>query len=149
MAGGLFTVAVRLPGVTQFSGATPVVTFQEYSNLNAQAPNVTAKLVGYSYNAGGTPVHDATLTLRRPGGANADEFILLEERLAANSGAVNSFSELCGEDGTVVPRQFGLFAAAQPPVIGDLVSTGETYQLFLVTAAKNGSATFTAWYSIG
>ena len=101
------------------------------------------------YNAGAAgAIHDVTVTLRRPGGANADEFIPLESRLAANGDAVNSFVEICGPGGVVVPRQFGLFAAAQPPVVGDLVATGETYELFVVTANKNSAATFTCWYAV-
>ncbi len=144
---GVFTIAVRLAtAADQFDPANgPVVTFNEYTNLNAAPPSTTARLIGYAYNSGATPTPTIVVTLRRPGGANADEFILLENR-TGTSGNIASFTTICGPDGQVVPRQFGIFGTAIPPV--GPVMTGETYQLFVSTTGKNSAATFTAWYSV-
>lgn len=148
MADGVFTVVARIEAAaTQFSAAFETVSFAEYTDINAAPPSVVARLIGYSYNAGATAtMHDVIVTLRRPGGANADEFIPLESRLAVNGGAVNQFVTMCSGDGFVVPRQFGRFGTTQPPI--PAVATGETYQLFVETANKNSAATFTAWYAV-
>lgn len=147
MSAGLFTVEVRIATAgTQFSIASPVVTFAEYSDINTRGPGTHARLVGYYYNAGGGAVHDVTVFLNRPGAANSDQRVLLDERLASNNEAVNSLTNVCGPDGIVVPKQFGIYSTVQPPV--GAVQTGETYQLFVLTAGKNSAATFGAWYSI-
>ena len=148
-ANGLFLVELQLDGATQFVSTSPVVTFNEYANINTLGPSVTARLVGYWYNAGGGAVHDVTIFLARPGSADVDRRILLEERLAANSEAVNSLSTTCGPDGFVVPKEYGLGYTAQPVAPGAVNLTSEdTFQLFIETANKATTATFGAYYSI-
>jgi len=139
----VFRVQVRLGGATQFSAATPIVTFQEGTGINGQlAPDQAARIMGYAYNSQGA-AHTVRLVLAAAAGGNADEEIILE----APSAAVNSFTQLCGPDGLVVPRRFGIESVAQPPV--GTVTSAQTFVALFSTVGKAAAATFSLWYKVG
>lgn len=146
---GLITVKIEIPTVTQYVATSPVVTFREVIDINAHPPSVTARIIGYSYNVGGA-ANDARLVLTPAGSATGtDEDIILENRLTANSEAVNSFTDACGPQGRVVPRRYGIEATAQPPALpADGVTSAETYQVFFSTLLKDANGTFYLWYVI-
>lgn len=146
---GLITVKIELAGAAQYVATSPVVTFQEVININAQPPSVTARIIGYAYNVAGT-ANDARLVLTPPGSASGtDEDIILENRLTSASEAVNNFTSPCGPGGVVVPRRYGIEATSQPPALpGDGIASAETYQVFFSTALKDGDGTFYLWYAI-
>ena len=139
---GLFTVRVRVAGATQFVSTSPIVTFNEFTDLNGTSQSTTARIHGYAYNSAGA-AHNVRLVLTPPAAATgADEDIILE----APSSTINSFSNLCGPGGIIVPRQYGIVANAQPPA-GNVI-TGETYQLFFSTTGKADAGTLYVWYSV-
>jgi len=145
---GLYTVKLSIAGATQFVSTSPVCTFNEFVALNGMPTDVNARIVGYSYTTTGA-AHDLRVVLTPPtfatGGA-AD--IILENRLAANSEEVSEVTQICGPDGLVVPRRYGIEATAQPFTIASAVSAATTYQLFVSTAAKAAAGTFYIWYRI-
>ncbi len=146
---GLITVKIQIAGVTQYSAATPAVTFREVIDINAHPPSVTARIIGYSYNVAGA-ANDVRLVLTPAGSASGtDEDLILENRLTSASEAVNNLISACGPSGRVVPRRYGIEATAQPPALpGDGVVSGETYQVFLSTLLKDDDGTFYLWYVI-
>ena len=144
MSAGLVNIRVRVDA-GDFSSNDPIVTFQEVvSDFNSQPPDITARIVGYSYNSDGRE-HDVRLVLTPPGqptGTDQDIPIRIES-------GINSFTSLCGPDGIVVPRRYGLSSDAQPPATpGDAVVSGETYQVYFSTQNKIDAGTFYLWYQI-
>lgn len=143
---GIITVETRIATAgTQFTTGSPVVNFAEYTLINQASASFTARIIGYAYNSGATVTPTVVVTLRRPGGANADQFIVLENR-TGDTGNVTNFTTICGSKGLVVPKQFGVFGTVIPPV-GNL-TTGESYQLFVSTTGKNSAASFICWFSV-
>jgi hypothetical protein len=144
---GLYTIRSRVTGATQFDATNPIVTFIEFqtagSNLNTLPPEYTARIVGYAYNSHGA-AHDVSLLLRPPANTvpNADDQIVLEQLTG-----INSFTNMCGPDGLVVPRQYGIAASNQQPPTTQ-ITTAETYRVFFSTTNKANDATFFLWYRI-
>ena len=119
-----------------------MVTFREATDVNAMPPNYAAHIMGYAYNSEGA-AHTVRLVMAPGVAGNADEEILLE----APTSTLSSFTNLCGSDGIIVPRIFGLNDVAQPPAVTTTVGT--TYQVLFSTTDKDGAATFSLWYKIG
>lgn len=139
----MFLVQCRLStAATQFSAATPIVTFIEQLTVAPTPSDWSPRILGYSYNSQG-PAHTVSLVMGPAGFANADEGIPLE----TPAGTVNSFSQLCGAGGIVVPRRIGFESTAQPPG-APFVTNGAPFQLFFSTTNKNGAATFRCWYTV-
>ncbi len=141
---GLITLKSTVTGATQFSNASPFCTFREvFTQLNSEPPNVVARIVSYGYNSTGA-AHTVRLVLTPPAAATGgDEDIILE----APTSTVNSFSNLCGPDGIVVPRQYGFSGTDEQPLTTQIVSA-ETYQLFFSTVGKAAQGTLYVTYKI-
>lgn len=145
---GVITIRSRITGAAQFDPTTgPIVTFAEWfgggTTPTALAPSYTARIMGWAYNSQGA-AHNASLLLRPPANVvpNADDQIVLQTMTNQNS-----FTNMCGPDGIVVPRQFGIAASNQQPPTTQLL-TGEFYQVFFSTTNKAADGTFFLWYRI-
>lgn len=111
-------------GAAQFTGAVGagLVTWITGYGFLTKGPNLTAGILGYSYDAGGV-AHTGTLVLRRPGGA-ATERVVMEDRTN-----ITNFAEICSGDGLIVPR-----------------SRTQIWELAFVTVAKAATGTLTVWW---
>lgn len=148
---GIYTIASRLTGAVQFDPTNPIVTFLEFAqaggapnaNLNVLPPSMSARIVGYAYTSLGDP-HAVRLTLRPTYNVipNLDQEIILR-----NEASVSTFGSMCGPDGIVVPRNFGIAAVDQQPPVAT-ITTAETFRVFLSTTGKTDAATFFLWYRI-
>jgi hypothetical protein len=107
------------------------------------APSITARILGFSYNSLGA-AHDVRLTLRGPSNVvpNLDDEIILR-----SESGINNFAEVCGPDGLVVPREFGIAASNQQPPTSPITTAG-TYRVFFSTTNKADAGTFILWYRI-
>lgn len=123
-------------GAGQFSAAAAIVSFTEMTDINAMSPNMSARIMGYSYNSQGA-ANDAVLVMAPSAAAAADQQIVLE-----NLTGINNFTSACGPGGIVVPRVFGV-------VNGSSFTSGATYVVLFSTTGKAGDGTFTLWYAIG
>lgn len=145
----MFTLKLTIAGATQFVDTSPILTFTEYTDLNAMPPNFAAHILGYSYDVMGTAT-TARLVAR---GANVargtTEEVIFENRDgSASAPAVNSLSQICGPQGLVVPRRYGFEATVQP-IPQTLSGDTDTYQLFFSTTLKDDDGTLIVWYKIG
>lgn len=125
----MIRVVSTVAGAGQFSAAAAIVTFIEQTNVNLLPSHVGARIMGYSYNSLGA-AHDATLTLASAAGVAVNLQINLEVQTG-----INSFSEICGPDGIVVPR--------------DGNGSGNTFVVLFSTVGKANDGTFQLWYTIG
>jgi hypothetical protein len=144
---GIYTIRSRITGATEFSATNPIVNFDEFSvqlgtGLNLP-PSFTARIIGWAYNSQGA-AHNALLTLRPPSNVvpNADDQIVLQTMTAQNN-----FTQACGPDGIVVPREFGIAASNQQPPTSTIL-TAATYRVFFSTTGKVDAGTFFLWYRI-
>jgi hypothetical protein len=143
------TYRITVTGVTQFSAATPIATFNEQYPLNAAGDNVVARLHMVSYNSLGT-AHEVNLRLSPGIAAAANLEIPLRVASATTTPAtLNSFSVICGEDGQIVPRQTGLINNATQAPTDPFPSPGTSYILLFSTTSKDDDGTLTIVYSIG
>ena len=146
MSAGLINIKVRIAGAVDFVATSPIVTFREVS-LGPFPVNYTARIVGYSYNSIGNAQDVRLVMTPRATATGGDQDIILESKVGVPN-RVNSFAEVCGPGGIVVPRRYGLEATAQPPVTADLVTVGEIYEVFFSTLNKSNDGTFYLWYQI-
>lgn len=145
---GVYLIRSRITGATQFDGVAPIVTFNEFlggtgTQFPALPPSMTARILGYSYASLGA-AHTIRLSLRSPLNVvpNLDDEIILRSQ-----SDVNTFAEVCGPDGLVVPRNFGISASNQQPPVSTITSQA-TFQVFFTTTGKADAGTFMLWYRI-
>jgi hypothetical protein len=141
----MFQNVVTLTGATQFGAATAVATFLEQINILTASPTIAPRILGYSYNSLGAA---ATVTLRlSPTVASA---VNLQVDLETPTAAVNSFTNVCGKGGVVVPRQFGLtndgLADQTLDVALGLPNSALPLVLLFTTVGKDNTATFRVWW---
>ncbi len=125
----MFLVENTVAGVVQFSAAVAAVTFLEETELTDLPSNYAARIFGYSYNSLGT-AHTVSLTLAPAAGVANNLIIPIETPV----GLVNSFVNICGKEGIVVPRD---------------QTTGVSFVALFSTVGKDDDATFRLWYAIG
>lgn len=146
------TIRITVAGVTQFSAATPITTFNEFESLDSiidRGDNIVARLHMISYNAEGT-AHEVNLSLSPAVGSAASLQIPIRLANAATTPTtLNSFLIACGEDGTLVPRQTGLINNATQAPTDPFPTPGASYVLLFSTVGKDDDATITIVYSIG
>lgn len=141
----MFQNAITLAGATQFSAATAVATFLENNTVTTLGPNFAPRILGYSYNSLGAA---ATVTLRlSPATGSA---VNLQIDLETPAAAVNSFTNICGAGGVIVPRQFGLQNSATQALDTALGTPNVAAPLVLLftTTGKTGAGTFRVWWDI-
>lgn len=127
----MYLVTSTLAGAAQFSAAAAIVTFLEDGQLTSQPPNKAARILGYSYNSLGTA---ATVNLRLAPAAGVAAN--LEIPLETPASAVNSFTNICGPGGLVVPRTA-------------MAGGGVSFVVLFSTVGKDDAGTFRLWYAIG
>jgi len=91
--------------------------------------DIQIALIGYSYNSQGA-AHTQRLYLTPTGVTDANFQIELFNNLAGTAG--NSFANLCGRNGVVVPRY-------TPPSV--------PFELRLTTVGKTDDGSITVWYT--
>lgn len=140
----MFQNLITLPSTTQFVATTPVATFLERTTVTTLPPNVAPRILGYSYNSLGTA---ATVTLRlSPATGSA---VNLQIDLETPTSAVNSFTHMCGRDGFVVPREFGLQNNGTTQVIDQTFgapNNATPLVMLFTTTSKDNSGTFRVWW---
>lgn len=141
----MFQVEITIAGANDFSAASAITGFVDAGNPAPTNPSYAPKIIGYSYASLGA-AHTWSLVLAPAAGLAANLSSPLELPPAQ---AGNTFARTCGKEGIVVPRRFGLFAAAQPPVPADLVTTNVPYVLLFSTTGKADDGTFRVWYDWG
>lgn len=144
------TIRITVADATQFSAATPITTFNEIIPINAMASgNVVARLHLVSYNSLGA-AHGVNCRLSPAVGAAANLEISIRVASATTTPAtLNSFNNLCGEDGMLVPRQIGLINNASQAPTDPFPTPGASYVLLFSTTDKAAAGTLTVVYSIG
>ncbi len=134
---------ITLTGATQFAATTAVATFLEQTDITTLGPSLVPRILGYSYNSLGA-AQTVTLNLSPAVGSAAN----LQIQLEAPTTTVNSFSEICGNGGTVVPRRFGRtnsVGQGLDTALGTINNTAPLVLLF-TTAAKDNTGTFRVWW---
>ena len=141
----MFQNVITLTAATQFVVTTPAATFLEQTVITTLGSTIAPRILGYSYNSLGAA---ATVTLRlSPGTASA---VNLQIDLETPATAVNSFTEICGRGGFIVPREYGFTnAGAADPTLNVALGTPNNAApllLLFATAGKDNTATFRVWY---
>lgn len=142
----MFMNEITLTGVTQFGATTAVATFLESVDPTELSPTVQVRMFGYSYNSLGA-AHQINLALATTAASPVNEQITLEAAATANS-----FQNICGVDGILVPRRQGLQndGAASQLLDVDLNSPNNAPPMVLifVTVGKDNTATFRVWWDL-
>ncbi len=139
----MFLNEITITGATQFDPATPVATFLEQTDITLEGPGILPRILGYSYNSIGA-AQTITLNLAPAAGVAVNLQISLE----APTATVNSFTNLCGNGGLVVPRQFGRTNNASQAIDtarGAINNTAPMVLLFQTTS-KDNTGTFRVWW---
>lgn len=141
----MFQNLITLTGATQFSAGEAVATFLEATDITLKGPDLAPRILGYSYTSLGTA---ATVTLRLAPvvGAALD----LQIDLEVPTVPVNSFTNVCGRGGPIVPRLFGLQndGAADQTLDVTLGMSNDAIPMVLLfsTGGKDDRGTFRVWY---
>jgi len=141
----MFQNVVTLTGATQFAVTTAVATFLEQTVITTLGSTIAPRIIGYSYNSLGAA---ATVTLRlSPDTASG---VNLQVDLETPTAALNSFTQVCGRGGIIVPRQFGLtndgLADQTLDVPLGTPNNAAPLVLLFTTAGKDNTGTFRVWY---
>lgn len=143
----MFHVQVTLNA--NFSGAAPIVTFQEQGPFTDSSPqDKCARILGYSYSAPSSTEHTWRLVLAPEAAAITDAVCIVLEDNALTGEPGTFFTVPCGRDGIIVPRRYGIEAVAQPPPQA-LAGGGAPYMLFFETSGLDAEGVFHCWYEIG
>jgi hypothetical protein len=140
----VFLIQITVAGATQFVATTAIATFLEAKTVTTLPSHVVPRIHGYNYNSTGA-AHTVNLRLSPAVGSAAQLQIPLE----VPTTSVNNFEQICGRDGYIVPRLFGLVNSVgqAPDTALGTPNNAAPFVLLFSTTGKAATGVFRVWYS--